>query len=134
MSNFLRLQQLYIDWSPAAVGTDETTALFAIKAGTRVVAASAEPLTNAAGSTTSTASLGDGTSVSGYITSGSGSGNLDLELSTVGVKVQGTGALLLASLGKLYTVDDTVDVVYTKNTQGATNPKVRFCIYTLRER
>lgn len=134
MSNFLRIHQRSVDWSPAVVGTDETTAVFSVKAGTRVIAASAEPLTNAAGSTTSTASLGDGTSVSGFITSGSGSGNLDLELSTAGVKVQGTGALLLASLGKLYTVDDTVDVTYTANTAGATNPKVRFCIYTLRER
>lgn len=134
MSNFLRIQQHYRDWSPAAVGSNETTALFPVRAGTRVIAASAEPLTNAAGSTTSTASLGDGTSVSGYITSGSGSGNLDLELSTVGTKVQGTGALLLASLGTLYTTDDTVDVTYTANTAGATTPKVRFCIYTLRER
>ncbi len=134
MSNYLKIRQQYKKWSPAAVDTDEVTALFAVTAGTRVVAASAELLTASAGTTNSTAELGDGTDADGYVTSASGSGNLDLELATPGVINQGTGALLAASMGKLYTADDTVDVTYTNNTQGLINPVVAFRIYTLRER
>lgn len=130
MSNFLRIHQRVVDWSPADVGSAETTALFSIKAGTRVIGASAELLTAAAASTTSTQELGDGTDTDGFVTSA----NLDMETATVGQVAQGTGALLLASLGKLYTVDDTVDVKYVIGTPGATNPRVRYRIYTIRER
>lgn len=126
---FQRLRQLQADWTPAAVGSNETTALFTVRAGERVVAASAECLTSAQASTTSTQELGDGTDTDGFITTA----NFDIE-NTAGTIAQGTGALLLASLGKLYTADDTVDVKYVANSATGTKPVVRYRIWTLREK
>lgn len=111
-------------WTPAAVGTDETTALFQVKKRERVLWAEAELLVAADAATDSTQTLGDGTDPDGYVTSA----NLDLETGTVGTTIDGTGAMLDAS-GKLYTADDTVDVVYGHGTTpGATAPVVRYTI------
>jgi hypothetical protein len=110
----------YREFQPAAVGSNETKELFAVKAGMRVLAVAIMPLTAAAGSTTSTITVGDGGSVNGFVIATT---NYDPEASTVGTLVDGTGTYL-GAFGKLYTVDDTIDVVYTSGTAGATNPKV----------
>jgi hypothetical protein len=116
-------------WTPAAVATPETTALFNVKKGDRVLWAEADLLTAAAASTDCTQELGDGTDTDGFVTAA----NLDLETGTVGTTVQGTGALLIASGGKLYTVADTIDVKYTTpTTPGAVAPVVLYTVHILR--
>lgn len=124
---FKRVEIREIDFQPAAVGSNETKALFAVRAGERVVFASARCLTAAAASTDTTMTLGDGASAAGYIAA------IDLEATAAGTLVNGQGALLNQSGGKLYTADDTVDVVYAGTTYGATNPKYKFKIGVVRE-
>ena len=108
-------------FQPAAVGTDETTPLFPIKAGQTVLQVQVIPMIAAAGSTNSTMEIGDGTDPDGYIVATT---DYDPEASVVGTLINGSGAYL-AVFGKFYAADDTIDVVYTKNTAGATNPKIR---------
>lgn len=103
----------------AAVGADETTPLFHVKAGEAVIAAYYMVLTAAAASSAITIALGDGDGTDSYI------GAFDPETATIAA---GAGAYLAASGGKLYAADDTIDVVYDQTTPGATNPKVRFTI------
>lgn len=132
---FRKIEYRSKDFQPAAVGTTETTAVFSVRAGERVLWASAKPLIAAAASTNCTMDLGDGDDTDGYIvgaTSGT-AGTFDLETATVGIAIAGAGALLANSGGKLYLADDTVDVVYTHATNGATNPKVRFRIAVVNE-
>lgn len=114
-------------FQPAAVGAGETTPLFQIKKGERVLWASAIALTAAAASTDTTFTLGDGVDPDGYIAA------VDLEATTAGTHVAGAGALLANSGGKYYTGDDTVDAVYAGTTFGATNPKMRFTIAVARD-
>lgn len=114
-------------FQPTAVGSNETKGLFNVKAGERVLWASCRALIAAAAATDTIMTLGDGTSVAGYIAS------IDLELTVAGTIVNGQGVLLNQSGGKLYTVDDTVDVVYSGTTYGATNPKMKFVICLARE-
>lgn len=112
------------EFQPAAVGSTETKALFAVKEGWRVLSCSARVLQNSAATTDSTMTVGDGSDVDGFLVATT---DLDLETST-GI-VNGAGAYLATSGGKLYAADDTVDVVYTAGTTpGATNPKVRFTL------
>jgi hypothetical protein len=115
-------------FTPAAVGSNETKALFDVSEGDSLLWADAELLVAADASTTSTQTLGDGVDPGGFVTSA----NLDLESGTVGTVVQGTGALLVASGGKLYAADDTIDVVYTAGTPGATPPVIRYTVHILR--
>lgn len=124
---FKRVEYVEREFQPAAVGTGETKALFTIKAGYRVVWASGRAQIAAAASTDTTFTLGDGTDPDGLITA------VDLEATAAGTLVDGEGAFLSNSGGKLYTVDDTVDVVYAGTTFGATNPKMKFKIAIVRE-
>jgi hypothetical protein len=114
-------------FQPTAVGSDQTKALFQVRKGERVIAASARALIAAAASTDTTMTLGDGADPDGYIAA------IDLEATTAGTLVGGAGALLNQSGGKLYTADDTVDVVYAGTTYGATNPKYKFKIAVVQE-
>lgn len=114
-------------FQPAAVGANETKALFQIEKGERVLWASAMPLVAAAAATDTTMTLGDGADPDGLVTA------IDLEAMTPGTPQDGEGAYLASSGGKLYTADDTVDVVYAGTTYGATNPKVSFTVAIARE-
>jgi hypothetical protein len=115
-----------VDWSPAAVGANETTPLFSLRAGARVLAAWCRVLTAWAGATTPTFTLGDGADPDGYITDA----NANEEAAGA---YDGTGAFIATpNQGKLYTADDTVDVDYVAGaTPGATLGKVRFYILVL---
>ena len=115
-------------FTPVDRTVTETKALFSVQRGHRVLWASVEKNTLAAASTTSTMTLGDGADVDGYVAA-----ELDLETGAVGDLVAGDGAYLDASGGKLYTVADTVDVVYTAGTPGAVTPRVTFAIGLIRE-
>jgi hypothetical protein len=114
------------EFQPAAVGTDETKALFTVKAGERVLWASLMILTRSQeGVATSTYKVGD-TDDDGFIAAT----NTDQAVGTI---VGGAGDLLATSGGKLYTADDTVDMTYTKATAGNVKPKCRVTIATVRE-
>lgn len=106
-------------FQPAAVGDTETKAIFNVAAGVAVIGAYYQVMTASAASSAVTMTLGDGDDVDGYIAA------IDPETATLGA---GAGAYLAADGGKLYAADDTVDVVYTVTTAGATNPKVKFTI------
>lgn len=116
-------------WSPASATTDETAALFNIKKGERVLWASAMPLVSATAGQVGTVSLGDGTSVAGYIAAFT----VTQAASPVNTPISGAGALLNPSGGKLYTVDDTVDATFDYTSGGAITPVVRFTIAVVRE-
>ena len=126
---FSNIKILRKTFQPAAVGSDETKALFSVKKGERVLWASAMPEIAAAGSTDTTMTLGDGADTDGFITA------IDLEAMTAGTPVAHTaaGAFFNSSGGKIYTVDDTIDVVYAGTTYGATNPKVTFMVAIVRD-
>lgn len=114
---------------PAAIGSDETKAVFTMRPGERVLFSSSKLLQAADASTTSTVTLGDGVDPDGFIKAT----DLDLETATIRVLAQGTGAYLDVGGGKLYTVADTIDVVYANGTEGATLPIVEFRIAVYRE-
>jgi hypothetical protein len=114
-------------WSPAAVGSTETAAIIPVKKGERVLWASAVVLTAAAASTDTTVELGDGTDTDGFIAA------IDLEANAAGTYVNGAGALLASSGGKLYTADDTIDAKYAGTTFGATTPKLRFTVAIVKD-
>ncbi len=115
------------DFQPAAVGSGETTALFAVDRGERVISASILSLIAAAGGSTSTFDVGDTADADGYIAA------FDCETAAQ-TMTAGAGALLANSGGKLYTTDGTVDIVYTPGGgPGATNPKCRVRIAKIRE-
>jgi len=122
-------------FQPADRTIAETTSLFDVAKGRRVLFASAQKLVKAAAGTTSTMMLGDGLDPDGYVTGTDGGiGDLDLETGSAGDLVTGTGAYLDSSGGKLHTVHDTVDVVYTPGaTPGATTPRVAFVVVVLPE-
>lgn len=115
-------------FSPTAAGVAQTTALFTVHKGERVVWASARKDTLAAGSTTSTLSLGDGADVDGYIAV------TDTETGSVGTLVPGEGAYLATSGGKLYLADDTIDIDYIPGaTPGVVAPKWSIRVGLIRE-
>lgn len=117
-------------FEPAAVGSNETTALVTLDKGERVVWCSVQKLVLADGTTGSTATVGDGSDVDGYVTTT----NLDLETGAVGDVVNGSGAYLATSGGKLYTAADTVDVVYTASgTPGTTVPRIAVLLRIARD-
>jgi hypothetical protein len=119
----------YKKFQPAAVGSNETKALFSVKKGERVLWATALPEIKAAASTDTSMTLGDGDDADGLITA------IDLETMTAGTPISHTnaGAYLAYSGGKIYTADDTIDVVYAGTTYGATNPSVTFMIAKVRD-
>ena len=126
----VRFRRKIIIYQPAAVGSDETQPVMTVKKGWRVIGCMVTPLINSAGTTNSTFTLGDDTDPDGYVTSAT----IDLEAAVVGTWIDGIGAYLLettaavSKYGHLYLVDDTIDVVYTANTAGATNPRVKIVI------
>lgn len=108
--------------TPAAVGSDETFTLRTLPKGTRILWASAEIVTRSeAGVATSTFSLGVTNSVQAFIA------NFNSD-QVAGVIVNGAGASLAGSGGYLCTAAIALLVTYTNNTQGTTNPTVRFRI------
>ena len=115
-------------FQPAAIGTTETKALFAVKAGERCIGASLKILVGSqVGTATSTYKLGDGATVDGYMTAAN-------TVQIAGVLVDGgAGAFFASSGGKLYTADDTIDLVYTFATPGNINPKCRVRVVLRRE-
>ena len=117
-------------FSPADRTANETTALFDVPKGSRVVWASCRKLRLAEAGSTSTMTLGDGADPDGFIASA----QLDPETGTIGDLVDGQGAYFVTSGGKLYLVDDKVDVDYVASgTPGAVAPVVLFQIGVARE-
>jgi len=112
-------------WEPAAVGSDETVALFGVKKGERVVMQGHRLLVAAAVGTSSTVTLGDGDDPDGYQTAA----QLDIETATVGAPASGAGAYLAPSGGKVYAASDTVDAVYTASGATGTKPRVEYVIW-----
>lgn len=115
-------------WSPADVGADETVGIFSVKKGQRVVALSIMPLVAAAAGTDTTITIGDGDGAASY------KGAVDLEAMTPGTPQDGVGAYFNQAGGKLYTGDDTIDVVYAGTTYGAVVPKVAITVVIRDER
>lgn len=106
-------------YSPAAVGSDETVHLFAIKKGDRILWGDVLSRVSAAGGDLSTIAL--------QLTAGAGGASGGLLAAKTTVVAAGTifnlnGADLAASGGIIATADGTVDAVYTHNTNGATDP------------
>jgi hypothetical protein len=117
------------NFTPAAVGSNETTTIYAAAKGERVIAASAKIVTAAASSTSSTFSVGDSGDDDGYVKTT----DLDLE-STAGTIASGTGAYFgTAAAGRLYTSATNVQVKYTANTGGATTPTIAVALVIVRE-
>jgi len=124
--NVMSRTQLF---TPAVVTTDETRALFNVHKGDRVLWASAIVQVAASVGQVGTMSLGDGDGVAGYIAAFTPTA----ASAGVGVPIVGAGTFLAFSGGKLYTVDDTIDVVFDYTSGGVINPRVRFTIALVRE-
>jgi hypothetical protein len=117
------------NFTPAAVGSNETTTIYAAAKGERVIAASAKIVTAAASSTSSTVSVGDSNDDDGYVKTT----DLDLE-SAAGTIASGTGAYFgTTAAGRLYTSATNVQVKYTANTGGATAPTISVALVIVRE-
>lgn len=116
-------------WTAVSATADETTALFNVKKGERVLWASAIPLVSTTAASVGTVALGDGTSTAGYLAAFTPT----QAANPVGTAVSTQGALLASSGGKLYTVDDTVDVLWDYTSGGSAIPSVKFTIATVRE-
>ncbi len=113
------------NWTPATIGSNETTPLFQLPSGSRVRSLSARYLTNAGAATGSSFVVGDGTATNGFITVS------DTEVDTF---LDAGGTFMANAGGKLYTVADTVDIVYTASgTPGAVKPVVQFAITVQQE-
>lgn len=104
-------------WQPAAVGSDETTTIFKLKKGQRLLSATARVDGPADASSTMTVSLGISGTVQGFIA------NFDPETATM---VDGQGTLLANAGGYLATADIDVIVTYDQTTYAGTNVKVMF--------
>ena len=116
---YLHTRVVERDFQPAAIGTTQTKALFAVKAGERCIAASLKTQKRSqTGVATSTFAVGDGADPDGYMAAS----NTD---QAAGTLVDGAGALFANSGGKLYLADDTIDMTYAKATAGNVNPKCR---------
>jgi len=126
---FINVMSRTMLFTPAVVTTDETKALFNVHKGDRVLWASAIVQVAASVGQVGTMSLGDGTDVAGFIAAFTPTA----ASAGVGVPINGAGALLATSGGKLYTVDDTVDVVFDYTSGGVILPRVRFIIAIVRE-
>ena len=107
---FVNIRQRTVSFTPANHQTTATTALFNMAAGELVVAAFVR-ITTAfdGGSSDAALDLGDGNSTNGFIA------NADITETTAGI-YQGSGARLADDWGFLYTADDTIDVVFTRDT------------------
>lgn len=137
----LDIRLIQFTFQPDAVGSRERKTLYPVRAGDRVLWASARKLTLAAAASDSSMKLGDGDDEDGYITadtehvpSGESDpsaevGDLDLESGIANDLVNGSGAYLQTMGGHLYLRDDAITVYYDPGlAAGATNPKVAFKI------
>jgi len=117
----LELKKYSVDYSPANYKVNESQALFAIDAGEMVVGGAARVLV-AFDDANATLSLGD-TDVDGYLAV--------TDPQNTGFE-QADGALLVNSLGKLYTSADTIDAKYVEGDTNGTAGLCRFYIITTR--
>lgn len=141
--SFVQIRKLEGYFQPADKGSTETKALFAVKAGERLVALWIQVMiAGETGVATSTIEIGDGTDPDGYLDAAnlpnitgltSGYASTDAATYPAGTIIDGNGQFIIGHTtsgygftGKLYTVDDTVDAVYTHATEGATNPKIKW--------
>ena len=98
------------NWTPASYTSNETTALFPVKAGEMVIAAFVRIRTAFDGTNSDAAlDLGDAGDTNRLVE------NADLTETTIGL-YHGSGAGLADDFGHLYTTDDTIDVVFTADT------------------
>jgi hypothetical protein len=128
----LHTRRKAIVFQPVDRTADETKAIMAVRPGMTIHQVQVLPLVAAAASTNSTIEVGDGVDPNGYVIATT---DYDPEASVVGTLINGTGAYLVGAAvngwGKVYLVEDTIDVVYTNATEGATNPKIKiFITYT----
>ena len=115
-------------WTPATIGSNETTALLSVSAGERIVCASYRIHQLAEGATGSTVEVGDGADTDGYVAT------TDTESGAVGDLVNGAGAYLATSGGKLYNAADTIDLKYVASgTPGTVKPIVEVKVGVVRE-
>ena len=108
---FLKIRERRVtNYSPANHQVTATTQLIQMHAGELVIAAFCR-ITVAfdGGSSDAALDLGDAGSTNRFIASA------DLTETTLGL-YQGSGAGLADDLGHLYTADDTIDVVFTRDT------------------
>ena len=118
------IDRVQVDFQPAAVGTSEAKGLIPVKKGDVVLNVHIRRLTLAAGSTTSTISVGDGGDVDRFVAV------TDTESGSVDDVVGG----VTAAFPYEYTADDNIDADYIIGaTPGATNPKVRVVAYIIRQ-
>jgi len=117
----MELKKYSVDYSPANYKVNESQALFAIDAGECLIGGAARVLV-AFDDTNATLSLGD-TDVDGVL--------LVTDPQNTGFE-QADGALLINSIGKLYTSADTIDATYTQGDTDGTAGLCRFYIITAR--
>lgn len=122
----VKFWKLTQEFSPAAVGSNQTKKLFSVAKGTRVWAASYEILTPADGGQTQTCALGDSAGTASYIAA------VDLT-GTPGVPTGGSGAYLNPSGGKVYGADTTIDALFAQTSGTGTVPRIAFTIHCTRD-
>lgn len=133
-----QLETIRVSFTPDAVDEDQEKHLFRVFSGDRVLWAGARKITLADESTDSYMTLGDWDNKAGYITArvdeGDGmQGDLNLQDGFPNDLVDGSGAYLQRSGGKLYTRDDRIYVNYYEGTRaGTTLPVVQFQITLVR--
>jgi len=107
---FINLRKRTFKFEPASYTTTATSAAFNVSAGDVIVAAFVRINTAFDGTNSDTAlELGDGGDPNRFIESG------DPTESTAGL-YQGSGVGLADDFGYIYTADDTIDVVFTRDT------------------
>jgi hypothetical protein len=122
-------RMVHINWSPAVATTSETTAVFSVRPGDRILWCSAMPMISASVGAVGTVSLGDGNGVASLI----GVFTPTQAASPLGTLIGGAGAYLANSGGKLYTVADTIDVDFIYTSGGVIKPVIKFHIAVTRE-
>jgi hypothetical protein len=107
-------EERIVTFQPAAVGTAETTGILTVKKGDRIISVDARKTRLAAGSTTSTISIGDGGDVDRFIAV------TDTETGSVEDYINPVSGVLPYT----YNANDTIDANYIiGGTPGATNPQ-----------
>jgi hypothetical protein len=116
-------------WKPSTPAVDATDVVFSIKAGERVVWASAMPVTAASAGAVGTVSLGDGAGVASYVAAITPT----VAVQAMGTIIPGVGAYFDNSGGKLYAADDTIDATWDYTSGTTTLVAVRFTIGVVKE-
>ena len=115
MLNFFQRSRTH--WTPAAYGTDETTALFNVAAGDLIGSVFGLMRVAFDGTGGRTASLGDGDDTDRFMTTTVG--DLSQAAGTFLVPLGGSGSNYLALGRHLYTAADTIDIVFVAATGGS---------------